>query len=76
MTATAVSAAPHAAPKALEANYATSPSANESRATSGTVTLTAYAKDAAFDGTVDLTFPMGNAKGTFHAIWCPGGHEF
>ncbi len=75
-TGTAVNAAPHAAAGAVEANYATAPSATEARATSGTVTLTAYMKDVAVDGNVDLTFPMGSAKGTFHAVWCPTGQEF
>ena len=61
---------------ALEANYATGGSAAETRATSGTVTLTAYSEDSAVDGTVDVTFPTGSAQGTSHAVWCPTGHEF
>ena len=73
---TAVPAAAHAAPGALEANYATGGSTAETRATSGSVTLTAYTKDSAVDGTVDVTFPTGSAQGTFHAVWCPTGHEF
>jgi hypothetical protein len=75
-TGTAVPAAAHAAANAVEANYATGGSTTETRATSGSVTLTAYTKDVAVDGTVDLTFPAGSAKGTFHAVWCPTGHEF
>jgi hypothetical protein len=73
---TAVPAAAHAAPGALEANYAAGGSTTETRATSGSATLTAYAKDSAVDGTLDVTFPMGSAKGTFHAVWCATGHEF
>ena len=73
---TAVSAAAHAAPSALEANYATAVSPAETRATAGSVTLTAFTKGVAVDGTVDLTFPTGSAKGGFHAVWCATGKEF
>jgi hypothetical protein len=73
---TPVQAAAHAAPSALEANYAAGGSTAETRATSGSVTLTAYTKDSAVDGTVDVTFPAGSAKGTFHAVWCATGREF
>jgi len=73
---TKVSAAAHAAPDALEANHAAGGSSAETRATSGSVTLTAYTKDVSVDGTVDVTFPDGSAKGSFHAVWCPTGHEF
>lgn len=48
---------------------------DEQRATSGNVTLTSYVKDVSVDGTIDVKFPLGSAKGTFHAVWCPGGHE-
>ena len=48
---------------------------DEQRATSGNVTLTSYVKDVSVDGTIDVKFPLGTAKGTFHAVWCPGGHE-
>jgi hypothetical protein len=72
---TPVPAAAHAAPNAAEVNYASGGSTAEARATSGNVTLTAYAKDVAVDGTVDVTFPSGQAKGTFHASWCATGHE-
>lgn len=75
-TATPLSAVAHAAPNGVEANYATAPSATESRATSGTVTLTSYTPGTAVDGSVNVTFPMGNAMGTFHAVWCPTGKEF
>ncbi len=74
--ATAVPAAAHAAANVVEANYAAGGAAAETRATSGGVTLTAYTKDSAVDGTVDLTFPAGSAKGSFHAVWCATGHEF
>lgn len=73
-TGTAAPAAPHAAANVAEVNYFGQTS-TESRATAGNVTLTAYMKDASVDGTIDVTFPAGNAKGTFHATWCPGGHE-
>ena len=73
---TAVNAAAHAAPGALEANYAMGGSSAETRATSGSVTLTAYTKGSAVDGMVDVTFPAGSAKGTFHAVWCATGREF
>ena len=73
---TAVPAAAHAAAGAVEANYAAGGSTAETRATSGSVTLTAYTKDSAVDGTVDVTFPAGSAKGTFHAVWCAAGREF
>jgi hypothetical protein len=32
-------------------------------------------KDASVDGTIDVEFPTGSAKGSFHTTWCPGGHE-
>ncbi|GAC1523133.1 MAG: hypothetical protein NVS3B10_23200 [Polyangiales bacterium] len=55
------------------------PTSAESRAASGNVTLSSYVKVVSVDGAVDVTFPAGSAKGTFHAtfhaIWCPGGHE-
>jgi hypothetical protein len=73
---TAVPATAHAAPNALEANHAVGGSSVETRATSGSVTLAAYTKDVSVDGTVDVTFPDGSAKGSFHAVWCPTGHEF
>jgi hypothetical protein len=75
-TGTAVQAAPHAAPGALEANYAIAPSATESRATSGSVTLTAYVPGSSVDAMVNVTFPSGSAQGTFHAVWCASGNEF
>jgi len=75
-TGTPVSAVAKAAPNGVEANYATAPSATESRATSGTVTLTAYTPGTSVDGAVNVTFPMGSATGTFHAVWCPTGKEF
>jgi hypothetical protein len=73
-TGTAAAASPHAGPNVAEVNYFGQTS-TEARATSGAVTLTAYVKDVSVDGTVDVTFPAGNAKGTFHATWCPGGNE-
>lgn len=75
-TATGVAApsAPHAGAKVSEVNYF-SPTSPEARAVSGSVTLTSYVKDVAVDGTIDVMFPSGNAKGTFHATWCAGGHE-
>ena len=73
---TPVPAAAHAAANAVEANYAAGGSAAETRATSGSVTLTAYTKDVAVDGTLSLTFPAGSATGSFHAVWCATGKEF
>jgi hypothetical protein len=75
-TGSAMHAAAHAAANVAEVNYATAPSSTESRATTGTVTLTSYAKGVAVEGTIDVTFPTGGAKGSFHADWCPTGHEF
>jgi hypothetical protein len=73
-TGTAAAAGPHAGAGVSEVNFF-SPTSAESRATAGNVALTAYVKDVSVDGTIDVTFPAGNAKGTFHATWCPGGHE-
>lgn len=73
-TGASASAAPHAAPNVAEVNYF-GQSSTESRAVSGTVTLTSYVPSVAVEGTVDVAFPTGNVKGTFHATWCPGGHE-
>jgi hypothetical protein len=73
-TGVAATASPHAGANVAEVNYF-GPATAEARATTGNVTLTAYVKDVSVDGTVDVVFPTGNAKGTFHATWCPGGHE-
>ena len=73
-TGTAAAAGPHAGGGVSEVNFF-GPTSAESRATSGNVTLTSYVKDVSVDGTADVTFPGGTAKGTFHAMWCPGGHE-
>lgn len=74
-TAVPVPASAHAGANVSEVNYFFAQTASEARATSGSVTLTSYAKGVAADGTIDVTFPMGSAKGTFHAVWCAGGHE-
>jgi hypothetical protein len=58
-----------------EVNFIHGGNPDDTRATSGTVTLTSYMKGASVDGTIDVKFPTGSAKGTFHATWCPGGHE-
>ncbi len=68
-------ASAHAGANVAEVNYFFGQTTAEARAVSGGVTLTSYTKGVAVDGTVDVTFPMGTAKGTFHATWCPGGHE-
>jgi hypothetical protein len=73
-TGTAASAAPHAGAGVAEVNYF-GPTTAESRATSGSVSLTSYVRGASVDGTVDVAFASGRAKGMFHATWCPGGHE-
>ena len=58
-----------------EVNYLFGQPAGESRATGGSVTVSAYAPEASVDGTLDVTFPSGSAKGTFHAVYCAGGQE-
>lgn len=73
-TNVAAPAGPHAGANVSEVNFF-GPTSAESRAASGTVTLTSYVKDGSVDGTLDVAFPAGSAKGTFHATWCPGGHE-
>jgi hypothetical protein len=73
---TAVPAAAHAAGGAAEINYALAPSSTESRATTGSVTLSAYNAGASVDGTVTAAFPMGSVTGTFHASYCANGNEF
>lgn len=74
-TGTSSPASAHAGANLAEVNYFFGQTTAEARATSGGVTLTTYTKDVAVDGSVDVTFPSGTAKGTFHATWCPGGHE-
>ncbi len=74
-TGSAVPASAKAGPNVVEVNYATGGSSVESRATSGSVTLTSYTPGVAVEGTMDVTFPSGSAKGTFHADWCPTGNE-
>ncbi len=73
-TNTAAPAGPHAGANVSEVNFF-GPTSAESRAVSGSVTLTSYVKDVAVEGTADVMFPSGAAKGPFHATWCPGGHE-
>jgi hypothetical protein len=72
---TPVPAAAHSAANAAEVNYSFGQTTAESRATSGTVTLTAYTPGASVDGTIDVTFPSGSAKGAFHAVYCAKGNE-
>jgi hypothetical protein len=71
----ALPAAPNASANVAEVNFIHGGNPNDTRATSGTVTLTSYVKGASVDGTIDVKFPTGSAKGMFHATWCPGGHE-
>jgi hypothetical protein len=75
-TGTAVNAAAHAAPGVAEINYATATSSNESRASTGSVTLSAYAAGDSVDGTVTAMFASGSVSGTFHAVYCANGNEF
>ena len=75
MTGVAVPAAAHAAANVVEANYSFAQTTTESRATAGSVTLTAYVAGASLDGTMDVTFPVGSAKGGFHAVYCAAGNE-
>jgi hypothetical protein len=56
-----------------EVNYFLSGSEHNSK--SGTVTVTSYRPGMYVEGTLDVMFPFGSAKGTFHAVWCPGGYE-
>jgi len=62
-----------AGPGRAEVNYFLSGSEHNSK--SGTVTVTAYKAGMYVEGTVDVMFPFGSAKGTFHADWCPTGSE-
>lgn len=71
----ALPAAANASANVSEVNFIHGGNADDTRATSGAVTLTSYVKGASVDGTIDVKFPTGSAKGTFHATWCPGGHE-
>ncbi len=74
-TGSAAPVAAAAAANVAEVNYLFGHVSTEQRATSGSVTLTAYAADMSVDGMVDVTFPSGTAHGTFHAVYCPGGQE-
>lgn len=64
-----------AGPGKAEVNYAFGMQLGEHNASGGTVTVTTYKKDMYVDGTIDVKFPLGSAKGTFHAVWCPTGYE-
>lgn len=64
-----------AAANVAEVNYLFGRVSTEVRATTGSVTLTAYAAKASVDGSLNVTFPAGGASGTFHAVYCPGGQE-
>ena len=74
-TAMSVPASAHAGANLAEVNYFFGQTTSGARATRGTFTLTSYTKGVAADGMIDMTFPTGSAKGTFHATWCAGGHE-
>jgi len=67
----------NAAPNGLEVNYLTAPSTSETRAHSGSVTLTSYVSDTSVTGTItDVTWPAGGTiNGTFSAVYCPTGVE-
>lgn len=56
-----------------EANYFLAGSEHNSK--SGTVTVTTYKLNTYVEGTLDVMFPFGSVKGTFHADWCPTGDE-
>ena len=64
-----------AARGSVEVNYASGMQLGEHQASTGTVTLTSYLPGASLEGTVDVTFPFGSAKGTFKALWSPTGLE-
>lgn len=68
-------AASSAGANVSEDNYLFGRPSSEVRANHGSVTLTAYTKGVAVDGTVSIQFPSGSADGTFHAVYCPGGQE-
>jgi hypothetical protein len=74
-TGMSVPTARHASANVAEVNYATGGSKGEARAISGHATLTSYVMGDAIDGALDVTLPTGSATGTFHATWCPTGHE-
>lgn len=74
-TGIAVPAAAKAAPNVVEVNYATGGNVVETRATAGSVTLTRYTPGVAVEGMMDVTFPSGSTKGTFHAEFCATGNE-
>lgn len=64
-----------AAPGAGEFNFTYGMSSTETRASSGTMTLTKYTPGVAVEGTVNVMYPGGAVTGTFHADWCAGGRE-
>ena len=71
----ALPASENAGANVAEVNFIHGGSPDDTRANAGSVTLTSYVKGASVDGTIDMKFPTGSVKGTFHATWCPGGHE-
>ena len=66
----------HAGRDVAEVNYAIAKDGDESRATSGFVTLTDYAEGDSVEGSIDAEFESGSVSGTFRAIWCADGREF
>jgi hypothetical protein len=59
-----------------EVNYILlGPGGSEHNSKSGMVTVTAYKAGMYVEGTLDVVFPFGMAKGKFHAEWCPTGYE-
>ena len=73
--ASSTPAAPAASANVSEVNYLFAHPSDEVRAKSGSVTLTSYTANVSLGGTVDVTFPSGNATGSFTAAYCPGGQE-
>ncbi len=57
----ALPAAPNAAANVAEVNFIHGGNPDDSRAASGTVTLTSYVKDTSVDGTIDVKFATGSA---------------
>jgi hypothetical protein len=61
-----------------DVNYtltSTSSTPSEITASAGSVTITSFVVDTSADGSFDLTVPGGSVAGTFHATYCPSGHE-
>ncbi len=66
------------APGEASVNYtlsSTSATPNEIGAKGGTTTLTSVVPEGSAGGAFALMFGSNSLKGTFNAVFCPGGHE-